>query len=62
VAALHRIFERLGLMYSARIVALPDERVSWRTRAGIHRAREGGRIKVADAVSTVSTPCAAHAS
>lgn len=61
-ARFQRIVERLALMYSARIVALPDERVSCLTRAGIHRAREGGRMKVADSVSTVSTPRAAHAS
>src|SRR5579864_4587527 len=62
VALFHVIFDRTGLMYSARMVVLPDERVSCRRRAGIQRARDGGRMKVLDSVSTVSTPRAAHAS
>src|SRR5215470_17549757 len=52
-----------GLMYSERMVARPpSEAVSCGRPAGIHSARVGGSTQVAPAVSTVSTPLAAHAS
>ena len=54
--------QRLGLRYTARIVALPADRVSWRTPAGIKRARVGGSTHASRSVRTVSTPLAAQAS
>ena len=54
--------DRSGLMYAVRMIAGPDDFVSWRTPAGIHSARVGGSTQVSAAHSTVSTPSDAHAS
>ena len=56
------IGHRSGLTYSVRMVAVPADRVSCRTPAGIHSARVGGSTQADSAVRTVSTPLAAQAS
>ena len=48
--------------YKLRMVATLAAPVSCGSPAGIHSARVGGSTQVADSVSTVSTPLAAHAS
>jgi len=53
---------RSGRMYNERMVAAPDDSVSWRSPAGIHSARVGGSTQAAELVRTVSTPLAAQAS